>query len=111
MEPFQKLNHLANMENSVLNRIIAIEGSTKNSLLLRYTNGELLEVDFLLLQERAKNASTGILVDFKETAYLGKALVNRQGALEWPNGYDACADALYLRGRIIESNMDKIKVG
>jgi hypothetical protein len=99
------------MLKSTLNRIVEVEGSTNNSLLLRYTNGELLEVDFLLLQEKAKNAETGILVDFKEASYLAKAQVNRQGALEWPNGYDSCADALYLRGRIIESNLDKVKVG
>jgi len=99
------------MAKPTLNRIVAIEGSTTNSLLLRYNNGELLDVDFLLLQERAKNAETGLLVDFKEASYLAQAQVSAHGALEWPNGYDACADALYLRGRIIESNLDKIKVG
>ena len=95
-----------NLKNMIPPRIVAVKGSTPKSLTLRYSNNELVEVDFLLLLDRAKNASSGMLADFRQEGYLATATVTPYGALAWPNGYDACPDALYLRGRLIFDNTE-----
>lgn len=83
-------------------KITSIEHRQGHTLWLRYRNGALLEVNLADLVERAQQFDHGPITDLANPDFFAQVKVSHRGGLEWPNGYDYCPDALYLRGLVRE---------
>lgn len=75
---------------SEIHKVSRLEHLGDYQLRLWFTNGTVGEWDFSWVA-----AETGpMLQPFKSPDFFAQVAISR-GALEWPNGYDWCADALY----------------
>lgn len=74
-------------------KIIAVVPGSGHSLLVTFSNGETRRVDFSALI-----AGGGVWAALADPGLFAQVEIDEyQRGVEWPNGADSCADAMYAR--------------
>ncbi len=62
---------------------------------LKFKDGEVRQVDFEQKFREWSNGKPSIYMEMLDEELFAKVKITKLGALEWPNGIDFCADAIY----------------
>ncbi|MGI8601718.1 MAG: DUF2442 domain-containing protein [Verrucomicrobiales bacterium] len=73
-------------------RIVSLRALPRHRLSLIFADGTAGEIDF------SADLDRGVFKTLRDETFLAKACIGETGrTVEWPNGIDLCADALYLQ--------------
>lgn len=78
-----------------MHTLTALTVEQNSKLRLSYDDGETVVVDFTSLINMG-----GVYTSLGDPDFFSQAKIGELGAyIEWPNGLDFCADALWMEGR------------